>query len=267
MGRRVIFIAGFVLIAAFSAGAYMLLQTPEEASAPIEAVPLDLDSPDDGAADSSADEGSEATDASEGSTDTADTTGEAGEESGSQVEAASSLVLFTINPAESQVRFELDEDLRGVRKTVVGESDQVTGEIAIDMADLSTTQVGVILVNARTLQTDSNFRNRAIANRILETNSFEFVTFEPKSIEGLSGSAAVGDSLTFSVIGDLTIRDITHEVTFQVEATAASEGSISGSASTVVNRADFSLVIPSVENVANVEEEVELYIDFVANSG
>ena len=54
--------------------------------------------------------------------------------------------------------------------------------------------------------------------------------------------------------------------TFTVEATAASESQIVGTATAVVNRADFGLQIPSVPNVANVEEEVELYIDFTANA-
>ena len=34
---------------------------------------------------------------------------------------------------------------------------------------------------------------------------------------------------------------------------------------TIVLRSDFGLQIPSVPNVANVEEEVDLHIDFVAN--
>lgn len=41
---------------------------------------------------------------------------------------------------------------------------------------------------------------------------------------------------------------------------------ITGTATAVVNRADYGLQIPSVPNVANVEEEVELYIDFTANA-
>ena len=46
-----------------------------------------------------------------------------------------------------------------------------------------------------------------------------------------------------------------------------SETQVAGTASTLVNRVDYDLIIPSVPNVANVEEEVELYIDFVANAG
>jgi polyisoprenoid-binding protein YceI len=124
----------------------------------------------------------------------------------------------------------------------------------------------VIQVNARTLATDNNFRNNSIRNRILNTDSYEFITFTPTSLEGLPDSVAAGDTVTFSMIGDLTIRDVTNEVTFEVEATAVSATQISGTASTIIGREAFNLIIPTVPNVANVEEEVELYIDFVANA-
>jgi polyisoprenoid-binding protein YceI len=174
-------------------------------------------------------------------------------------------VVFSIDPAQSEVRFEIDEDLRGDRNKVVGITDQVAGEIAIDSSDLSTVQVGIIRINARTLLTDNNLRNRAIQNRILDTGGFEFISFEPKAIEGLPASVALGESVSFSIVGDLTIRDIVQETTFEMEATLTSENEIIGSARTVVDRADYGLNIPSVPNVANVEEKVELYIDFVAS--
>ena len=41
---------------------------------------------------------------------------------------------------------------------------------------------------------------------------------------------------------------------------------LAGSATATIAREDFNLVIPSVPDVADVEEEVELYIDFVANA-
>jgi polyisoprenoid-binding protein YceI len=164
------------------------------------------------------------------------------------------------------VRFELDEDLRGERKTVVGVTDQVAGEIALDLNDLSTIQVGVIQINARTLATDSNLRNRAIQNEILDTGGFEFVTFAPNAVNGLPASIAIGEEVTFTIEGDLTIRDLTQPVVFEVVAQAVSADQLSGTASAVINRADFNLNIPSVPNVANVEEQVELYIDFLANA-
>lgn len=228
-----------------------VLQEPTEASGTIEAIPLATQS---------------ATVMDE-ATVTADSTAEVGVATEVPAEVSiSEPVVFTIDSAASEVRFQLDEDLRGERKTVVGTTDQVAGQLSIDLTDLSQTQVGIIQINARTLTTDNNFRNRAIQNEILDTGDYEFITFTPTGVEGLPAVATVGEAITFSLVGDLTIRDVTLPATFTVEATALSETQITGTATAVVNRADFGLQIPSVPNVANVEEQVELYIDFTANA-
>jgi polyisoprenoid-binding protein YceI len=174
------------------------------------------------------------------------------------------LMVLQIVAAESEVRFVLSEVLRGQPTTVVGATDQVAGEIAVNPSDLSTAQVGVIQVNARDLATDNDQRNRAIRNRILNTDSFEFITFTPTGISGLDGSAQPGDTFTFQLAGDLTIRDVTQPVVFEVTATVDSENQLSGTAVTTVQRGDYNLSIPSVPQVADVSEEVRVELDFVA---
>jgi polyisoprenoid-binding protein YceI len=229
------FLAATALLLASACG---LLREPEAASSQIEAIPLEVE--------------------------TTEPTAVATEAVSEAVD--SGLQVYAISQEASQVRFELDEDLRGERKTVVGTTDQVAGEIALNMSDLSSAQVGVMQINARTLVTDSNLRNRAIQNEILDTGGFEFITFTPSSISGLPDSIEVGQEVSFTIEGVLTIRDITLPVVFNVVARADSDQQLSGTASAVINRADFNLNIPSVPNVANVEEQVELYIDFVAGA-
>ena len=75
---------------------------------------------------------------------------------------------------------------------------------------------------------------------------------------------AVGQAVTFQITGDLRIRNIVQSVTFDVTATAVSEDRLEGSASTIVTRTQYNLIIPSAPGVANVGEEVTLEIDFVA---
>ena len=85
-------------------------------------------------------------------------------------------------------------------------------------------------------------------------------------MNGLPDSISVGDSVSFTLGGELTIRDVTSPATLTVEATAVSATQIRGTASTIVTRETYGLTIPNVPNVANVEDEVELTIDFVANA-
>lgn len=217
-----------------------LLREPEEASSPIEAIPL--------------------------AQETATSHAPAAHDDGRSGYAQSEQRIFQISQAGSQVRFELDEVLRGQPTTVVGITDQVAGEIALNFDDLSAAAIGIIQINARTLTTDNNFRNRAIHNEILDTGRYEFITFTPTAINGLPPNVPIGEEVSFTISGDLTIREVTQPVTFEVEATALSSTEVAASATTVIPREAFDLTIPEVRNVADVEAEVELYIDFLARA-
>lgn len=173
-------------------------------------------------------------------------------------------IVFKLIEAETEARFIIDEVLRGEPKTVVGSTNKVSGEILINEDNLSVTQVGAISVEAGTLRTDNNFRNRAIRDLILQTNAYPLITFTPTAIEGIPTDIAVGDTFTFSMNGELTIRDITKEVTFRVNISVDSMSEIRGSASATVLRQDFNLTIPSVPQVAGVDPQVDLEIDFLA---
>lgn len=178
--------------------------------------------------------------------------------------AATGPALFEIVQAESQARFFIDEVLRGNPVRVLGVTDQVAGQLAVDPANPTAAQVGTILVNARTLTTDNESRNRAIKNTILRTDAFEFITFEPTELMGLPESAAVGQPFEFQIAGNLTIRDQTLPVTFDVTLTPASETRLEGLARTVVRYADFGIAIPNVPSVTGVDDNVTLELEFVA---
>ncbi|MEZ4590323.1 MAG: YceI family protein [Chloroflexota bacterium] len=253
----------------FTATACGLLEEPAAPSATIEAVPLEIEAAEEPTA--VAEEPPVQVDEAEAEAEepaaeepVAD---EPAAEESAAVEAvpAGGLVIFEISQDASEVRFELDEDLRGNRITVVGITNQVAGQMALDLSDLSTAQVGEIQINARTLATDNNFRNRAIQNEILDTGDYEFITFTPTAVTGLPASATVGEFIQFTIEGELTIRDVTETVTFEVTATAVTETAIQGTATATVLRDAYGLNIPEVPNVANVENEVDLIINFVAN--
>jgi polyisoprenoid-binding protein YceI len=273
IGGLVVVLVGVVAVAAL---AYTFLKPTEEASGPIEAVPLSANTPvpadtdDDGEhqddndgdgthADDKDNDGPDLSGAQPANSDT-----EAGSDAVEVVSEGSKPVLFEIVQAESEARFILDEVLRGNPKAVIGVTDQIAGEILFDAADPASAQVGTILVNARTLATDDDRRNRTIGNQILDSGNFEFISFTPTAVAGLPASVGTGESVAFQITGDLTIRDITNEVTFQVTVVPVSADRLEGMASTTIQRGDFGLTIPNVPFVANVGEEVLLELDFVA---
>lgn len=175
--------------------------------------------------------------------------------------------LYRINPESSEVTFFLQEDLRGVRTDVVGTTSEVAGDIILDFGDPAGSQVGTIRINARTLATDNDFRNRALRAEILQSASdeYEFIEFVPTGLNGVPASITVGETYTVEIVGDLTMVGRTNPVTFTSEVTVAADDQISGTATTAVQYADWGITIPSVPSVANVTEDVTLTINFVAD--
>jgi polyisoprenoid-binding protein YceI len=303
MTRKILAVLAVGLVIAMGVVAYSVFRTPEEASGPIQAIPITTEVAEPTLADTSRATATETTTAVEevepaveagSQEETAeeaepaltpetqartDVTSEPdeeaavatetvvatpGEANGANGETATSPITFEIVQADSEARFLIDEVLRGNPNTVVGVTDQVAGQFAVNPNDLSTTQIGIIRVNARTLATDNDFRNRAIKNQILLTDDYEFVTFTPLEVIGLPERGAVGEAYTFQIVGDLTITDVTRQVTFDVTATPTSETRIEGMATTAFPYTDFELFIPEVRAVDAVEDEVRLELNFVA---
>ena len=203
-------------------------------------------------------------------TSSASSTAQATTASTAQTTAAASipanLTILTIDPSQSEVRFVTHEVLRGSPNTVTGRTNQVAGQIGVDFTNPSNSQVGEIKIDARSLATDNELRNRAIRGQILQSSQdqFEFITFAPTKIDGLPSTVTIGQAFTFRLSGNLTIRTITKPVTFDVTVTPDSQTEIKGSANATVQRSDYNLIIPNVPGVADVDEAVTLQIDFVA---
>ena len=190
--------------------------------------------------------------------------------SGPTTESVGTSKTYVIDASRSVASFEIGEVLRGSPNRVVGETNQVAGQVQVDLADLSSTQFSQIVVNARTLRTDSERRDRAMRGPIIlnsASDEFELITLDIDLATGLVGTVGPGDTLRFSLTGDLTIKGVTNEVVFDVVVTLSDESTVEGSVTTTVLRSDFDIGIPSVPGVAEVTDEVVLGLRFVAVAG
>lgn len=181
-------------------------------------------------------------------------------------ENGSGTVAFVIDPEQSTASFEIDEELRGSPKRVVGTTSEVAGQVLVDTSDLASAQVSEIIINARTFQTDSSQRDRAIRGPVIldsASDEFEFITLSVTSIGGLQGALDVGDTIEFTLRGELTVKGTTNGETFEVSATLVDETTIQGTGTATVSRETYGIGIPSVPGVANVGDEVEVRLDFV----
>lgn len=298
MGRGTLIIIGLVLLgiglAAGAGGMWLAMTNPIGASEPITAPTLSLDTDDSGDTSAVETQVAQLSDKLDevlaaqammgtqiaGAADTqmqveqtaevqaADPTGTPApaNESAAAPDALSGRGLFRVDSELSEVRFIIDEELLGSPKTVIGATDQVAGDIIVDFDQPSNSEVGEIRINMRTLATDDENRNRSLRGQILQTNQpdFEFATFVPTEISGLPDSVSLGEEVAFQITGDLTVRNITNAVTFDVTATMVSGERLEASASTMVTREMYQLTIPNVPGVANVSNDVGLELDLVA---
>lgn len=186
-----------------------------------------------------------------------------------EVEAAANLeggrALFRIVEDESETRFIIDETFGGAPNTVVGTSGRLAGDVIVNFDDVAASQVGAIAINARVFRTDQDERNQSVRGHILETDTYEFINFEPVELIGLpSEPVAAGEVLEFQIRGNLTIKETTTETVFDATVTLESATRISGLASVTVLWADYGIHIEPPPLISDVSDEVTLEIDFVA---
>jgi polyisoprenoid-binding protein YceI len=181
-------------------------------------------------------------------------------------EAASALQTFVVTQDGSEARFFIDEVLFGQDKTVVGVTSDVSGEIRLDPTNPSASEIGPITINARDLTTDADRRNGAIRRFVLQSERDEnqYITFTPTAIANMPDAVTVGETFDFQVTGDLQIREVAREETFDVSVTPVSETELTGLAVTTVLYPDYGLTIPEVPSVTWVADEVRLEFEFTA---
>mgnify|MGYP001557956316 FL=1 len=174
--------------------------------------------------------------------------------------------VYRISQNQSRVEFNINEVLNGQPNTVVGTTNQVAGDILLDIESPPNSQIGAVRVNARTLKTDSSQRDGAISRFIIKSDNdnYEFIDFTTTQISGLPEKIIPGEKFNFQIIGDLKVVKTTRQVVFDAVFELTPENNLKGLAQSVVKYTDFGLTIPNVPFVANVEDRVILKIDFLA---
>ncbi|TVR67705.1 MAG: YceI family protein [Spirochaetaceae bacterium] len=178
--------------------------------------------------------------------------------------------VYAAVPGRSEARFLIDEVLRGSPNTVTGRTDQVDGSLAVRL-DPALIEIGEFEINLRTIATDDEMRDRTIRSMILETNrdEYEFSTFVPTSIEGVPETIELGATVNVQVKGDLTVRDVTRSVSFEMAIVLESEDEVRGSAGTSFTWDEFEISIPYVGGnsiVSAVDDTVRIEMDFLARA-
>jgi polyisoprenoid-binding protein YceI len=130
--------------------------------------------------------------------------------------AAASGVDGTWNIGEgSQVGYRVVEVLFGQDTEGVGRTGEIDGSIEIGGTQVT---AGSFTVQMATVESDESRRDNQFRGRLLSTDQFPTSTFTLTAPIDLGTVPASGQQITATATGDLTLRDVTRPVTFDVQA-------------------------------------------------
>lgn len=175
---------------------------------------------------------------------------------------AASAESFAVDASLSEVRYRVTEQLAGVSfpNDAVGVTSAVSG--TIDLTD--TGQIGAgaqITVEVSGLTSDERRRDGFVRDNLLQARRHPVVTFSPTQVTGLSLPLGA-DAAEVTITGDLTVKGVTRQVTWQ-GTVRVEDGLIRLSAATTFTFADFELSKPRVALVLSVDDDITLEVDLV----
>ena len=115
-------------------------------------------------------------------------------------------------------------------------------------------------MNLVPLKSDRDQRDNFLRRNVLETDKFAYAEFVPVEAPGLPLKLPADGRVSFKLIGDLTIRDVTKRVTWQAEGKVTGDEAV-GTAKTNFNFAYFNLTQPRVPLVLSIDDDIKLELD------
>ena len=165
----------------------------------------------------------------------------------------------------SVARYSVTEQLARLSSPIdaVGETGDVQGAIVFDADGNVDPDQSVITVAVAGLTSDEDRRDRYVRNNTLSTSRFPSAEFVVTDAPDLDWPFPDSGETTFLLIGDMTIREVTSLVKWEVEAKSV-DGQVSGRAKAVITFDQFDLSKPSLAFIVSVEDEIRLELDIVA---
>jgi len=174
-----------------------------------------------------------------------------------------SFLRFIIVPEQSEARYRVQEQLAGfaLPNDAVGTTQAITGMVVISMDGSIDSSASRFEVDLSTLTSDQSRRDNYLRTNTLRTNQYPLTVFVPEYVSGLPDDLPRSGQVTFSLVGSLTILDITKQVEWDV--TGNLQGNVfSGLATTSFTFDYFELDQPRVASVLSIEDNIRLEVDF-----
>lgn len=198
-------------------------------------------------------------------------------ESATQSEAALALSgprTFIVVPEESSASYVVEEEffagalsklgINAGLQPITGSTIEVEGELQINLDEGAPLRAANFTVNLPSLTTNQDRRDKWIRENGPSLNSFPIAEFVANEVVGAPSDYTDGAEVSFQLIGDLTIRNITRPTTFDVVATLTGD-TINGSAtSEELLLTDFDIEPPNFANTLSVANEFRVEVSLTA---
>lgn len=173
--------------------------------------------------------------------------------------------LFRIVPDQTEVSYQVQEQFlnRDLPNLAIGKTTSIEGEFQFSLDGKPTGQVTKMTVDLRTLASDEGRRDRRLRTQWLESDTYPLAEFVSTGVEGVPDSYTEGQEITFKLTGDMTIREITKPVTFDVRGTLVGD-TVTGTATTLLYMKDFGFDPPDIAGMLTVEDGVTVTVNFTA---
>lgn len=183
-----------------------------------------------------------------------------------------SLRTFVIIPEESKASYTVEEEFLagalgplGIEagfNTAFGWTRNIEGQLSLDFSQVPPL-VGesAFVVNIRTLSSDQDRRDEYIQRNFLQSNLFPLAEFVIMALENFPADAQEGEVIAFTLVGEMTIREITQPFSFEVEAILEG-GVLSGTAISLLTMTDFGFDPPSIGGILTASDPALITLEF-----
>jgi len=188
----------------------------------------------------------------------------ASDPNGTPASAANGSLQFTIVADKSTVNYRVREQLARLNfpSDAVGKTNAITGSITILPDGSIDPSSSKFVVDVSSLASDSGMRDNYLRRGTLQSSQFPQVTFVPTQVTGLASPLPQSGNFSFQLAGNLTVRDVTKPVTWDITGQIQNE-EITAHATTTFTFEDFNLSQPRVPVVLSVEDKITLEADLV----
>jgi polyisoprenoid-binding protein YceI len=174
-------------------------------------------------------------------------------------------VRLDIVADKSEARYRVREQLVNVSlpSDAIGKTNAISGSIVGKTDGTIDSAQSKFTVDMRTLQSDRSQRDNFLRGSVLQTNQYPYATFVPTAAPGLPLTVPPTGPVSFKLTGDLTIRNVTKSVTWDVNCDAPQGDQGTCHASTSFTFEDFNINQPRVPLVLSIVDHITLELDLV----